>query len=90
GISFSIQTFTTKLGQAVAVGLVGYILAFLNYIPNVEQAPETLKGIFAMVTLVPALGLVSMLIVFILFYKLKDEDIKKFAVENAKLEQKQS
>lgn len=86
GISFSIQTFTTKLGQALAAGLAGYILAFLKYKPNVEQSPATLNGIFSMVTLIPMIGLLLMLVVFVLFYKLKDDDIKKYASENAKLE----
>jgi sugar (glycoside-pentoside-hexuronide) transporter len=88
GISFSIQTFTTKLGQALATGLVGYFLAFLKYKPNMEQTPVTLKGIFSMVTLIPATGLFLMLVIFVLFYKLKDDDIKKYASENVKLELK--
>lgn len=87
GISFSIQTFTTKLGQAIAAALVGFILTAINYVPNVEQSASTLKGIFSMMTLIPALGVLGMLIIFVLFYKLKDSDIEKYAKENAKFEQ---
>lgn len=86
GISFSIQTFTTKLGQAVAAALAGFILTAINYVPNVEQSASTLKGIFSMITIIPAIGIIGMLVIFALFYKLKDSDIEMYIKENSKLE----
>lgn len=86
GISFSIQTFTTKLGQAVSAALAGFILTAINYVPNVEQSASTLKGIFSMITIIPAIGVIGMLVIFALFYKLKDSDVENYIKENSKFE----
>ena len=56
GITFSIQTFMTKLTQAIAAGGGGILLGLWGYIPNIDQSAETLNGIFVLFTLVPAVG----------------------------------
>jgi GPH family glycoside/pentoside/hexuronide:cation symporter len=82
GISFSIQTFTTKLAQAVSAGAGGLLLTAFGYVPNVEQSEKTLKGIFSMMTLIPATGVLGFVIIFGLFYKLKESDVEKYIEEN--------
>lgn len=36
GISFFIQTFTTKLGQALAAGIGAFLLEAVGYVPNAQ------------------------------------------------------
>lgn len=84
GISFSIQTFTTKLGQALAAGIGAFLLTAIGYVPNVEQSAGTLNGIFSMITLLPALGMLLMLIIFGKFYKIREEDVEMYIKENEK------
>lgn len=84
GISFSIQTFTTKLGQALAAGIGAFLLTAIGYVPNVEQSTGTLSGIFSMITLLPALGMLLMLIIFGKFYKIREEDVEMYIKENEK------
>ncbi|MCC2878062.1 glycoside-pentoside-hexuronide (GPH):cation symporter [Lachnoclostridium pacaense] len=83
GISFSIQTFTTKLGQAVAASLGAFLLTASGYVPNVAQEAHTLKGIFSMITLLPALGMLGMMVIFGLFYKVREKDVELYINTNA-------
>lgn len=85
-ISFSVQTFTTKLGQALGSGLVGILLSVIGYRANVVQTEMTLNGIFGMLTLVPALGALLMFIIFGKFYKLREKDVEYYIQENIKNE----
>jgi GPH family glycoside/pentoside/hexuronide:cation symporter len=85
-LSFSIQTFTTKLGQAMASGLVGVVLTVVGYTANVQQTDFALNGIFMMMTLIPALGALLMLVIFGPFYKLRESDVAYYIAENAKNE----
>ena len=86
GLAFSMQTFTTKLGAALAVSLGGFLLSAFGYVPNAVQSERALLGIFSMMTLVPAAGLVIFLIIFGLFYKLKEADVERYIQENAQRE----
>ncbi|WP_051258373.1 MFS transporter [Atopococcus tabaci] len=55
-IAFSGQTFTGKLSVALAGATTGIILSVIGYQPNVAQSPETLTGLFFVISLLPALG----------------------------------
>jgi GPH family glycoside/pentoside/hexuronide:cation symporter len=90
GISFSVQTFTTKLGQAIASAVVGFTLDGAGFIPNAVQSSKALSGIFSMMTLIPCAGVLAMMLVFIFCYKLKDSDIVRFTEENTARETKKS
>lgn len=69
GIIFSSMTFSSKLKMGIAAFTVGWILKLVGYVPEAAQSPEALKGIFMMLTLIPALG--SLLTIIPLwFYKL--------------------
>ena len=82
GTCFSLLTFIGKFQNGVNVALTGVLLTLFNYNgeldPNVtNQAPETLRGIFIMVTLVPALGFLLMGLPFLFydFTKAKHQEI---------------
>lgn len=81
GITFAVQTFTMKFGQALNASIVGFILAAINYVPSGQQAAGTLTGIFSMITLIPAAGSLLMLIIFGLFYKLRETDVDRMMKE---------
>lgn len=73
GIIFSTLTFSGKLKLGIAAFLAGWVLKVSGYVPNVAQDPGSLKGMLAMLTLIPAVG--SLLtIIPLLFYKLDDSE----------------
>ena len=45
GVFSSLWTFLSKIGQAIALALNGWILALFNYTPEAELSGETLTGI---------------------------------------------
>ncbi|MFU8793424.1 MAG: MFS transporter [Acholeplasmataceae bacterium] len=82
GTAFSLLTFVGKFQNGINVALTGFILSMVGYVgtlnPDVaQQSAVTLKGIFIMVTLVPALGYLVMGIPFIFydFSRSKHQDI---------------
>jgi len=91
GTCFSLLTFMGKFQNSINVALIGLILSFVHYNgeldpDKVQQAPETLKGIFIMVTLVMGLGYLLSMIPFF-FYKLDNDTCKMMAEENLKRRQ---
>ncbi len=77
GIAFSIQTFVTKLGGALATVISMQILRYFGYIQqSVTQAASAVHGIWVLMTLMPAAGFVIMLIIMIFFYDLKESDVQ--------------
>jgi Na+/melibiose symporter-like transporter len=88
GITFSVQTFTMMLGQALNASLTGFILALIRYVPNQQQTSGALTGIFSMITLIPALGALLMIIILGFFYKLKESDVERMMNEVAERSQK--
>jgi sugar (glycoside-pentoside-hexuronide) transporter len=62
GVCFSLNSFVTKfnnaigsIGLAIGLILIGFVQPVVSGVP-LPQKESTLKGIFAMVTLVPAIG----------------------------------
>ena len=45
GVFSSMWTFMSKIGQAIALALNGWFLAFFNYTPETEMTRETITGI---------------------------------------------
>ena len=74
GMCFSLLTFVGKFQNGISAAIIGVILAYIGYNgeldPDIaQQSPMALKGIFFMVTLVSAMGLLLMILPF-LFYTL--------------------
>ncbi len=82
GMAFSIQTFMTKLGGALANTLCLVLLGVFGY---VERAPQqtagALEGIWIIFCLIPCLGYVVMLIVMTI-YKLDEKEVARMLEEN--------
>jgi len=66
GIIFSSMTFSSKLKMGIAAFTVGLVLRTVGYVPEISQTAEALNGIFALLTLLPALG--SLLTIIPLWY----------------------
>ena len=79
GISFSLQTFTTKMKNAVigslslfALGLFGYDSALGE---SIRQSEEVVRGIWTVYNLMPAAGCLFCIFVMTFFYRLSDRDV---------------
>lgn len=94
GITFSIQTFTTKIAAAVASSLGLAILGFFDWTKieaesfadieklNIVQSATALSGLWVTYILVPSIGLVITSFIY-LFYRLRDKDVQIMAKCNA-------
>ncbi len=58
GLISSSQTFMSNVGLAIAGSCVPMLLGVAGYVPNVAQSASSLKMIFAMQSLLPAIGFV--------------------------------
>lgn len=81
GVTFSIQTFSTKLGGAMSGALAIAFIGWYGYDGAIDaevasQSTEALNGIWLATSIVPVIGLVLGLIVFTAFYKLSEEEVE--------------
>ncbi len=82
GITFSVQTFSTKLGGAISGALALFVISAYGYKGTAAvQTAEALNGIWIATALIPIVGLVIALIIFTLFYDLSEEDVAKMIKE---------
>ncbi len=88
GITFSIQTFMTKLTGAIASALYLFLLGVIKWKDvsaaenfdqlkelGITQTPETLDGLWFLFIMVPAIG-VALGCLCWAFYKLRDHDVQ--------------
>ena len=71
----------TSSGQAASAGLSGWLLTMIGYAPGAAggQTEGVLSGIFAIATLVPALGFALLALILGLWYPLKKKQTEKNA-----------
>lgn len=82
GVIFSVQTFCTKLGGAIASALSLFVIRAYGYSGiAVNQTEQALKGIWITISLIPTIGLVLAFIIFGLFYKLSERDVERMVNE---------
>ena len=83
GSVYALYSFARKLGQAASAGLSGWLLTMIGYVPGAAggQTENVLSGIFAIATLVPALGFALLALILGLWYPLH----KRRVDENAAL-----
>lgn len=62
GIVFSTQTFMAKFAGALSGGLAGLIFTIIGYVPNGVQTETALKGLHAMMTVIPAVAVLAGLV----------------------------
>ena len=94
GITFAIQTFSTKINAAVSSSLGLFLLKFFDWVSveansfadleaaGVVQSETALHGLWIAYALVPAIGALLAL-VFYAFYRLNDKDVQIMAKCNA-------
>ena len=73
-------TFVKKTANGLGGALAGYMLAWVGYQPNAAQSPQTLTGLLAMVSLVPAAFAVLAMIAMY-FYPLTEEKFEALLLE---------
>ena len=89
GSVYALYSFARKLGQAASAGLTGWLLTAIGYVSGsaAGQTAEVRSGIFAITTLVPALGFFLLALVLGLWYPLHkrqvDENIAKLKEKHA-------
>ncbi len=63
GVFSSLWTFLSKIGQAIALALNGWVLAVFNYNPNTELTRETITGIKLICGPAPALFYITGMVI---------------------------
>ncbi len=79
GITFSVQTFSTKLGGAVAGGIALFFIEAYGFVSGdnvLSQSQSALDGIWIPNTLIPAIGGIVAFIIFFFWYKLDEKEVK--------------
>ncbi len=94
GITFAIQTFSSKMAAAVASALSIFALSLFGWkeveaasfeelaASGITQTPEALKGLWITYALIPAIGYAISIGLYI-FYKLNDKDVQIMAECNS-------
>jgi sugar (glycoside-pentoside-hexuronide) transporter len=84
GITFSIQTFATKITGAVSGAVSGILMSAIGYNGALAaQSASTVDGLWKSYMLFPIIGFVLSLPV-LWFYKLRDKDVQVMALCNQK------
>ena len=82
GTVYSIYSMARKLGQAVAGGVGGAAIAAVGYNSNLPaQTAETLKGIHALATLLPAVTLGVVFLIMVFLYPLNKKRTQQLAID---------
>lgn len=78
GISFATKAFTNKIVVAVTGAIAMFGLAAYGFVEGAgaSQAQETISGIWTLYAAFPILGSVLSIIILMVFYKLRDKDVK--------------
>lgn len=80
GTVYAVYSFSRKLGQALAGGVGGFALAAIGYISSteyVQQSERTLRGIYNISTLTPAVCYLIVLLLLWLVYPLNKREVEK-------------
>ncbi|TVR40346.1 MAG: MFS transporter [Bacteroidia bacterium] len=80
GLIFSASTMSQKFGWAIGAYIALSLMAGIGFEPNVEQSPDSIKGIHLLFSLIPAMiGIVSLLIY--LAYPLSERKVELMTAE---------
>ena len=78
GSVYALYSLARKLGQAVSAGVSGWLLTLIGYVPGSAAQPAgVLSGVFAIATLLPALGLGLLAAVLGLWYPLHRRQVEE-------------
>jgi len=86
GAYYGIWTFITKLGQALAIGITGWVLSLSGYVPDVVQTDTAVFGIRLLVGPIPsAIFIIAAVILY--FYPINEEKYKEILKQIKKKEE---
>lgn len=72
GLIMAASLFALKLGLTLGGAIIGWILDLFDFVPNVQQTEESIKGILMLISVLPALfGLIGGALM--IFYPLTNE-----------------
>jgi len=84
GTVYAIYSMARKIGQAVAGGIGGVAIAAVGYQAGASaQSAETLSGIHTLGTLIPAIVLGAVFLIFVFFYPLNKKRTLQLAEDLA-------
>ncbi len=83
GIIYSLLAFGTKTGMALGGVLSAAMLAFINYVPNIEQTDSTLFGLIILFAGLPCI-LKVLAGVSMHYYDLSEEEFAQIVIELGK------
>ena len=78
GLVFSASSMTQKLGWTLGGAVTLWLLAAFGFEANVDQSPETIKGLKYMISFFPAAAALFSGI-FIYYYQLSDKKVKEIS-----------
>ena len=76
GSIYALYSFARKLGQALAAGLSGGLLSLIGYSDQTAFNPAVLDGIYAISTLLPAVGFALLAVVLWFWYPLHKKKVE--------------
>ena len=79
GSIYALYSFARKLGQAASAGLTGILLSIIGYSQESAFNDSVLNGIFAISTLVPAIGFIGLSFILWFWYPLKKAVVERNA-----------
>ncbi len=82
GLIFSSSSMSQKFGWSIGGAMTGWLLAYFGFEANVAQTAEARDGIRMMLSVLPAIGTI-LSVVFIAFYPLNEEKLKRITAELA-------
>ena len=83
GITFSLQTFISKLKNAFVNSFMLLCISWTGYIAQAQvQTAQVADNMWKVFLLVPTIGYIAGIIILLLFYKLRDEDVQVMASYN--------
>lgn len=80
GMTFSFTTFLQKLGISIGGGVTGFILVYINYVPNEVQTDLSKQGIIWMNSILPAI-IFFIAVLIMIPYKLTKEKVRNIQLE---------
>ena len=84
GISFSLQTFVAKLKNGLIGSVVLFSLSSVGFVEgeNAVQPAGVADGVWALFCLFPAVGFAIALVILLLFYKLRTNEVQVMSLYN--------
>lgn len=80
GLIFSASTMSQKFGWAFGAFVALTLMSQVGFAPNQEQSADSLKGLIALFSIIPAgLGVVALILSY--FYPLSDKRVEEIGVE---------